>query len=295
MQYLIDLLIIGVTTGMIYGLIALGLSLIYSGLDMVHFAHGEIYMFGAFIGCVAIEAGMPYPLAFVVAFVLSGLLGMIVERLFYRRLVAGGGGLTVAGMGLIISGFGISIALQNVAYLIWGPSARGLPTNFGPPVMVGAMSLPRTYLLIVFVALLLMALLHLFLRHTRLGLSVRAVAHSKVIASLMGVNVPLTISLIFGLACALAGAAGVLAAPVTYVQAEMGVLVLLKAFAAAVVGGFGSLPGAVAGGAIVGVVESLSAGYLNGEYKDIYSFVVLLAVLLVRPSGLFGRVMREKA
>jgi branched-chain amino acid transport system permease protein len=140
-----------------------------------------------------------------------------------------------------------------------------------------------------------MALMHFFLKHTRLGLAVRAVAHSKTSSYLMGVNVPLAISLIFGIACALAGAAGVLGAPVTYIHVQMGAVILLKAFAAAVVGGLGSLPGAIVGGLIIGVTESLGAGYLAGEYKDVYSFLLLLAVLMLRPTGLWGVAVQEKA
>jgi branched-chain amino acid transport system permease protein len=295
MQYFVDLVIIGLTVGVLYGLIALGISFIYSGLDMVHFAHGEIFMFGAFIANSAIQAGMPYPVAFIVAALGAAVLGVIVERLFYRRLTEGGGGLTVAGMGLIICGFGISTALQNLAYLIWGPAPRGLHVDFGPAISVGAMSLPRTYIVIIIVSIVLVTLLHFFLKHTRLGLAVRGVAHSKSSSYLMGVNVPLAISLIFGVACVLAGAAGVLAAPITYIHVQMGAVVLLKAFAAAVVGGLGNLPGAIVGGLIVGVTESLGAGFLAGEYKDVYSFLVLITVLMIKPSGLFGTTVQEKA
>jgi len=295
MQYFIDLVIIGVTIGILYGLIALGISFIYSGLDMVHFAHGEIFMFGAFIAYSASHAGFPYFVAMIAGALGAGLLGVIIERLFYRPLTQTGGGLTVAGMGLIICGFGMSVALQNLAYLIWGPAPRSLPVNFGPPFNIESLSLPRSYVVIMIVSVVLMTLTHFFLKHTRLGLAVRGVAHSKVSSYLMGINVPLSISLIFGIACALAGAAGVLAAPITYINTEMGAVILLKAFAAAVVGGLGSLPGAIIGGIIVGVTESLGAGYLAGEYKDVYSFLLLLTILMLKPSGLLGVAVQEKA
>lgn len=295
MQYLLDLLIIGLSIGMVYGLIAIGISFIYSGLDMVHFAHGEIYMFGAFFGLVAAQSGLPFPAVIVLSMIATAAMGMLIERFLYRRLTAGGGGLTVAGMGIIICGFGMSIVLQNLAFLIWGPAAQRMPVELGPPIVLGTVSLPRSYLWILVVAVVLMVLLHAFLKHTRLGLAVRAVSHSKTSAYLMGVNVPLAISLIFGVACALAAAAGVLAAPVAYVQVQMGVLILMKAFAGAVVGGLGSLPGAVIGGLVIGVVESLGAGYLAGEYKDVYAFIVLITVLMVRPSGFLGAQIREKA
>ncbi len=296
MSYFIDLVIVGLSLGMVYGLVAIGISLIYSGLDVVHFAHGEIYMLGAFIG-LAIYNAVPMPLPFVLiaSMVLTGLIGVVIERVFYRRILRGGGGYTVAGMAMVICGFGMSIVLQNVAFLIWGARALPFPVKFGMPIEIGDLTLPPSYLWIVGAALVLMVVLHLFLKKTRLGLAVRAVAGNKEIAYLMGINVPLTISLIFGLACALGAAAGVLVGPINYVQVQMGVGVLIKAFAAAVIGGFGSLPGAVLGGLLVGVAESLGAGYLSGNYKDIYAFVLLIAVLMVRPAGMFGLIAKVKA
>jgi branched-chain amino acid transport system permease protein len=296
MQYFIDLVIVGLSIGMVYGLIALGISLIYSGLDIVHFAHGEIYMLGAFIGLtIANATGFTYVTVLFLAMIATGLIGVLIERVFYRRLTRMGGGYTVAGMGMIICGFGMSIVLQNVAYLIWGPKALPFPVSFGMPVEIGTVVLPRSYVWIISAALILMLALHLFLKKTRLGLAVRAVAHNKDIAYLMGINVPLMISVIFGIACALAAAAGVLIGPINYVHVIMGIGVLIKAFAAAVVGGFGSLPGAVLGGLLVGVTESLGAGYLSGSYKDIYAFILLIVVLMVKPSGLLGVETKVKA
>lgn len=296
MQYFMDLVIVGLSIGMVYGLIALGISLIYSGLDIVHFAHGEIYMLGAFIGLtIGTITGFDYIVVLFLAMIVTGLIGVLIERLFYRRLTRMGGGYTVAGMGMIICGFGMSIVLQNVAYLIWGPKPLPFPVTFGMPVEIGTVVLPRSYVWIISAALILMISLHLFLKKTRLGLAVRAVAHNKEIAYLMGINVPVMISVIFGIACALAAAAGVLIGPINYVHVIMGIGVLIKAFAAAVVGGFGSLPGAVLGGLLVGVTESLGAGYLSGSYKDIYAFVLLIFVLMVKPSGLLGVDTKIKA
>jgi branched-chain amino acid transport system permease protein len=295
-QYFIDLLIVGFSIGMVYGLVALGISLIFSGLDIIHFAHGEIYMLGAFVGLtIAQLTGLDYVVTLLLAMVCTGLIGVVIERVFYRRLTRGGGGYTVAGMGMIICGFGMSIVLQNVAALIWGAKAQPLPYFFGMPFELGNIVVPRTYLWIIIAALVLAAALHLFLKHTRLGLAVRAVAANKEIAYLMGINVPLMISVIFGTACALAAAAGMLVAPINYIQVLMGIGILIKAFAAAVVGGFGSLPGALLGGIIVGITESLGAGYLSGSYKDIYAFLLLIFVLMVKPTGLLGIDTRMKA
>ena len=296
MGFFFDLVMIGFSIGMVYALIALGISLIYSGLDIVHFAHGELYMFGAFFGLIASQnMYLPYPLALVASMVLTGLMGIVIERVFYRRLTRAGGGYTVEGMGIIICGFGMSIFLQNVAYLIWNPMPRPFPVNVGMPIEIGGILFPRTYLWIVLTALGLMSLLHIFLKKTRLGLAIRAVAHNKEISFLVGINVPLMISLIFGVSCALAAAGGVLTGPINYVQVQMGYLILIKGFAASVVGGFGSLPGAILGGVLVGVVESLGAGYISGNYKDIYAFVMMILVLMIRPSGFLGVQVKLKA
>jgi branched-chain amino acid transport system permease protein len=295
-EYFIDLVIVGLSVGMVYALVALGISLIYSGLDIVHFAHGEIYMIGAFVGLMLFDKlAMPYVPTLLLAIVLTGLIGVAIERLFYRRLTRAGGGYTVAGMGMIIAGFGMSIVIQNVAYLIWGAKPLPFPVPFGRPVEIGNLALPMSYVWIVVAALALMLGLHLLLRRTMLGLAMRAVAHNKDIAFLSGVNVPLMISLIFGIGCALGAAAGVLVGPINYVQVLMGIGVLIKAFAAAVVGGFGSLPGAILGGLLVGVFESLGAGYVSGTYKDIYAFILLIVVLMVKPSGILGVEAKMKA
>ena len=289
-------IIFGVTIGVVYGMVALGISLIYSGLDIVHFAHGEIYMFGAFFGLVmAKDMSIPYPAAMIGAMILAGLMGMLIERVFYRRLTRSGGGYTVAGMGMIICGFGMSVALMNVAFLIWGADAEPFSIDLGMPLQIADIYIPQSYLLTAVVSFALMGLLHFFLKYTKIGLAVRAVAQNKDIAYLMGINVPVFISLIFGLACALAAAAGVLIGPMQSVQVEMGYLMLMKAFAAAVVGGFGSLPGALLGGILVGIFENLGAAYISPSHKDIYAFLLLILVLMIRPSGLFGIEAKVKA
>ena len=296
MQYFIDLVIVGVSIGLVYGLVALGISLIFSGLDIVHFAHGEIYMIGAFIGLTLFQQlGLDYVSTLLLAIALTGLVGVILERVFDRRLTRAGGGYTVAGMGMVIAGFGMSIALQNAAYLVWGPKALPFPVPYGMPLEFGDLVLPRSYLWILVTSVTLMAVLHVFLKKTRYGLAIRAVAHNKEIAYLMGVNVPLMISMIFGIGCALGAAAGVLIGPINYVQVQMGISVVIKAFAAAVVGGFGSLPGAVLGGLLVGVTESLGAGYVSGTYKDVYAFLLLITVMMVKPSGILGVEAKVKA
>lgn len=293
---LLDFLVVGLSIGLVYGLVALGISLIYSGLDIVHFAHGEVFMFGAFFGLVLFnDIGFSYPVTLFTAMILTGIMGIVIERVFYRRLTKQGGGYTVAGMGMIICGFGMAIILQNVAYLIWGAEGHAINVSFGMPLQLGEIALPKSYLWILVVSVGLMSVLHLGLKHTKLGRAIRAVAANKDIAYLMGINVPLMISLIFCVACGLAAAGGVLIGPINYVQVEMGYLILIKAFAAAVVGGFGSLPGAVLGGLLVGVFETMGAAYISGSHKDIYAFLLLIFVLMVRPTGLMGTLAKVKA
>jgi Branched-chain amino acid transport system / permease component len=166
--------------------------------------------------------GAPYPALIVIAMLLTGVIGAAIERLFYRRLTRAGGSISFAGMGIIIAGFGISMVLQNIAFLIWTAKAVPLLVQFGPPIEIGELMLPRSYLWIVAVTLVLMATLHAFLKYTKIGLAVRAVAHNKDIAYLMGINVPLMISLLFGIGCAMGAAAGVLIRPINYVQVSMG-------------------------------------------------------------------------
>lgn len=296
MDFFIDLVIIGISVGMVYALVAIGISLIYSGLDIVHFAHGEIYMIGAFVGLTLFQKlDIGYVPTLILAVVITGLIGAMIERVFYRRLTRAGGGYSFSGMGMIIAGFGMSIVLQNVAFLIWGPKPFPFPVRFGPPLEIGNLALPMSYVWIIAAAIVLMIGLHFLLRKTMIGLAMRAVAHNKDIAYLSGVNVPLMISMIFAIGCALGGAAGVLIGPINYVQVQMGLSILVKAFAAAVIGGFGSLPGAVIGGLIVGVVESLGAGFVSGTYKDVYAFILLIAVLMIKPSGILGVEAKVKA
>ena len=146
---LFSFILIGLSLGIVYGLVALGISLVYRGLDIVHFAHGEIFMLGAFVGLVAVklhDGAVPYWLALLATMVVVGILGVVLERVFYRRLTRGGGGYTVAGMGIIICGFGMSMVLIGTAFLIWGAEHRHYPVEFGPPIFLGDIFLPRSYL-----------------------------------------------------------------------------------------------------------------------------------------------------
>ena len=170
-----------------------------------------------------------------------------------------------------------------------------MPVDFGSPLIIKGVYLPVSYLWVIGFATLVMLGLHFFLKKTKYGLATRAVAHNKDISFLVGINVPFMISLIFGVAAGLAAAGGVLVAPMHFIEIEMGLVILLKGFASSVVGGFGSLPGAIIGGLIVGIFESLGAGYLDGNLKDVYAFVLMILVLTFKPSGFFGIEVEMKA
>ena len=296
MDFVIDLVIIGISVGMVYALVALGISLIYSGLDIVHFAHGEIYMIGAFIGLTLFKtAGMPFVPAFLLAVILTGIVGVVIERLFYRRLTSGGGGYTVAGMGMVIAGFGMSIVLQNIAFLVWGPKPLPFPVSFGMPVEIGNLALPMSYVWIVVTALVLMFTLNLILKKTMIGLAIRAVAHNKDIAYLTGVNVPLMISMIFGIACALGGAAG---DPDRADQLRAGADGHRRPDQGVRRGGGRRFRQPARRGARRPAGRRRRKprrGFISGTYKDVYAFVLLIVVMMVKPSGILGVAAKVKA
>ena len=311
LESLKGVLIIGITVGIIYGLVAVGISLIYTGLDVVNFSHGEFFMLGAFTGLTVYNflidgeiiykifpeayGWVGYVIGLFLAFVTMGLFGILIERIFLRPLTKKGGGYTVAGMGIIICGFGLSVILQNVAYVIWDPTAHPFHADLGLPITLGGVTLPMTYLWMLVTGFIVAGALYFFLNKTKMGLGVRAVAYSTVVSNLVGINVPLYISIIFGIACALAGIAGTLVGPTYQVVIYMGYIILLKAFAAAVVGGFGSLPGAIIGGFTVGLFETACAFFISGSHKDAYAFLLMIVVLLIKPTGFFGVQVKMKA
>lgn len=306
-----SVIVIGISVGIIYGLVALGISLIYTGLDIVNFSHGEFFMVGAFAGLTLYNfivdsnwiysifpdnyGWIAYTMSLFFAFVTMGLLGAFIERVFLRPLTKKGGGYTVAGMGIIICGFGLSVILINIAYLIWNPVAKPFNAELGRPIFIAELYLPKTYIWMVVTGLVLATLLYLFLSRTKIGLGIRAVAYSKDISNLVGINVPLYISIIFGIACAIAGVAGTLVGPTYQVVVFMGYIILMKAFAAAVVGGFGSLPGAIVGGFTVGMFETMCSFYISGSHKDLYAFLLMIIVLMIKPNGFFGKQIKMKA
>jgi len=300
-----DLTVSGLTLGSLYALIALGYSMVYGILKLLNFAHGDVYMIGAFLGWYALHAlGGPLNptvtgafvlfLMFIVAMLGCGVLGVAIERFAYRPLR------NAPRIAPLISALGVSIFLQNSALLIFGASFRDYNTFdlIGVKTYnVGQLFFSVPQLLTVVAAIFLMVALTVFVARSRLGKAMRSTSFDREAASMMGIDVDRVISLTFFIGSALAGAAGVMFALVFgQIYHFMGFIAGLKGFTAAVIGGIGSIPGAMVGGLIVGLAESYATGYLpqGSTFQNLYVFALLILVILIRPSGLFGKAAISK-
>ncbi|HEX9118094.1 MAG TPA: branched-chain amino acid ABC transporter permease [Anaerolineae bacterium] len=280
---LIQNLIGGLGIGSIYALMGLSFAMIYASMGIVNLAQGELAMLGAYFGIIVyLSLGLPYGVALIAAAVLVALLGLVLERIL-RPLTR----LNVTF--LLIATIAIGITLQNIATFVWGNEGIGMPAPFGDaPIVIGGVHiLPQTLLIIGTTALIMVAL-QLFLTRTRWGRAMRAVAQNKEAAGLMGIPLTKMYGLTFAISGAITAMAGVLAAPIFYVTPTMGVSVVVKAFAASLVGGFGNIYGAVIGGLTIGVLEGLSAGYISSSYKNVITLALVILILLFRPWGIFG-------
>jgi branched-chain amino acid transport system permease protein len=291
----------GLTLGSVYALIALGYTMVYGILELINFAHGEIYMIGAYLGIILLafftaagltSVSLPLTLALVVALavVICSAYGFTVEKLAYKPLR------NAPRLSPLISAIGVSIFFQNYVMLTQGATDKVFPSLFGTGGF-RFFSTRVSYLqaAIIAVSAVVMVALQAFVMKTRTGKAMRAVAQDKTMASLLGINVDRVISITFVVGSGLAAVAGVMvAAYYGLVNYFIGYIVGIKAFTAAVLGGIGSVPGAMFGGILLGLVESLGASYISSEYKDAYAFLVLIGILLVRPGGLFGKAPEEK-
>jgi branched-chain amino acid transport system permease protein len=279
----------GLTAGSIYALVALGFSIIFNASKVINFAQGEFVMLGGMAAASMTAAGAPLALALPAAIVLAAAVGLLLEKLAIER--AARADVTT----LIIITIGASIFLRGVAQLVWGKGIRALPPLSGeqPIALGGATVLPQS-LWVLGATLAIVAALSWFFGRTRLGRAMLATAHNRLAAQLVGIDVRLVLFASFGLAAALGAVAGVLIAPITFTSYDAGTMLGLKGFAAAILGGLGSFHGAIAGGLLLGLLESLGAGFVSSAYKDAIAFVVILAVLFVRPDGLVGALRSER-
>jgi branched-chain amino acid transport system permease protein len=273
----------GLTTGSVYALIALGYTMIYGILGLINFAQGEIYMFGAFITVLLLATGqVNFFLAFAAGMAGAGILGVVLERVAFRPLRG------THPLVPLISAIGASIFLQSMALLLFGPNDRPFPIQFTfSSIQIAGVQVSTIQVAILAAALAFMGLLVVFVRYTRYGKAIVACALDRDTARLMGIKVDRMVTLTFLIGSALSGAAGIMMA--IYYNAtypRMGLLPGLKAFSAAILGGVGNIPGAILGGLLLGVAESLGAAYVSSGYKDAIAFAILILVLLLRPQGI---------
>jgi branched-chain amino acid transport system permease protein len=294
-QQVIQQLINGISLGSVYALIALGYTMVYGIIRLINFAHGEVFMIGAFAGYFAITVlGLPFFAAIIVAMIFCAVLGVVVERLAYKPLRK------AHRVAALMTAVGVSMFFQNSAIAIsWiGASPKGFPKgviNIQRYTIMDNVSISSDRILTMGVALFLMFLLQFIVHKTMMGKAMRAVSLDKDTAQLMGINVDKTISFTFALGSALAAAGGVLFA-LNYgvVVYMMGLMPGLKAFVAAVLGGIGSIPGAMLGGLLIGIVEVSVSAAGGSMIRDAVAFAILILVLLIKPAGLFGKNVREK-
>jgi branched-chain amino acid transport system permease protein len=279
----------GLATGCVYALIALGFVLIYKATDVVNFAQGEFVMVSGFISyTLLIWAGLPYLVVLLITIMLSGVMGMILERVVVRPIM------TAPIFSIVIATIGASIVLRSSAGIVYGYDVLPLPTMFSKdPVRVGFLQFTAMDVGVIGSSLVIMVALYLFFKFTKMGTAMRATAQSQVAASLMGVSVKRIFSMTWAISAAIGGVAGVLIAPIIYLDPNLG-LIGVKAFAGAILGGFGSIPGAIVGGMLLGILENLSGYFFNAGIKQVSTYILLILVLVVRPSGLFGAAPMKK-
>jgi branched-chain amino acid transport system permease protein len=304
MSFFFQELVNGITTGALYSLVALGFSMVYGVLKLLNFAHGDLYMVGAYIGFFVIQffggaahVSIPVPLLLVIMFVVAaalvGGLGVAIERFAYRPLR------DAPRIAPLITAIGVSFFLESSALLLFGAQFRVYNTaefiSLSSGIRIGSVTIDSVQILVLVLGLALMAGLQLIVNRTRLGRQVRAVAADREAAEMLGINVNFVITATFFLGSALAGIAGVMGGLLfNQVTSTIGFIAGLKAFTAAVVGGIGSIPGAMLGGLVIGLAESFVTGYISSTYTNLIVFGLLIVVMLVRPSGLLGQVQLQK-
>lgn len=284
MEILIQQLFNGITIGSVYSLVALGLTLVYGILHIPNFAHGAMYMVGGYITLtMMVYIGFRYWVSIVVSLLVVGLLSILVERLVFHPLR------NTISINSMVAAIGIMLFLEAFAQLVWGPDFRQMPTPYLDVIHVFGVTLTVQRLLIIIAAVAVMILLNLFLKKTFIGRTIVAMSQNREGAFLVGINANKVAMITFFIAGALAAIAASLTSPINLVFPGMGHLVLLKAFVIIIIGGMGSIPGAIIGGYILGFAESIGATYISSDYKDIIAFVLLIIILSIKPNGLFAK------
>jgi branched-chain amino acid transport system permease protein len=279
----------GLTVGAIYALVAVGFTLIYNASDVINFAQGEFVMLGGMVTVFAAAAGVPIPFAALLAIVVAVAVGLLLHKLAIEP-ARGASAVT-----LIIITIGASILLRGLAAVVFDKDFHSLPPFLGsePWHIGGAALLPQSVVVLIGTGIIVVAL-WLFMERTLIGKAIIATAANRLAARLVGINISTMLALSFALSAAIGAIGGILVTPITLTNYDVGTLLALKGFAAAMLGGMGNPLGAVAGGLLVGLLEAFGAGYISSQYKDAIAFLVILGVLFVMPQGLFGRAGVER-
>jgi branched-chain amino acid transport system permease protein len=274
----------GVTQGSVYALIALGFMVIYNSSEIINFAQGEFVMLGGMITVALYAAKIPLPLAILLAIIITTLFGVLFQHLAIRPLKK------ASPFSMIMVTIGASIFIRGIAMLIWGKDTFSLPLFLtGPPIIIGgAVIIPHT-LVVTGTAICLMLLLQLFFKFTLIGQAMRASAVNKVGASLCGIKPEWMVKLSFAISAALGSMAGIVIAPTNLTSYDVGIMLGLKGFVVAIIGGLNSFIGTICGGLLLGIIEALGAGFISSQYKNALTFCLLIIILIIRPSGIFGR------
>ena len=291
MTLFVQTLISGLSLGSIYALIALGYTMVYGIAKMLNFAHGDVIMVGAYAAIVAVfSLGLPPVFAILLSIVVCVALGVLIEKLAYKPLRQ------APPLAVLITAIGVSYFLQNIALLIFGSEQKAFPMLFSiPSITFGAIYIDGITLITLIVTAVIMIALTLFISKTRMGKAMRAVSEDKEAAGLMGISTNHTITITFAIGSALAAVASIFyGATYIYIKPTTGAMPGIKAFTAAVFGGIGSIPGAMLGGILLGIIEQFSKAYISTLWADAIVFAVLVLVLVVKPTGLLGKQIREK-
>jgi branched-chain amino acid transport system permease protein len=284
MELLIQQLFNGLTIGSVYSLVALGLTLVYGILHIPNFAHGALYMMGGYITLTMMtKYGLHYWIAIFVSILVVGIIGVLMERFVFHPLRE------APPIHDKIAAIGILLFLEAFAQFVWGAEFQSMPTPYGQVVEIFGLTFTTQRLLIIISAIVVMILLYFFLKKTFTGSTIIAMSQNREGANLVGINTNKVAMLTFMISGGLAAIAASLSAPINLVFPAMGQLVILKAFVIIILGGMGSVPGAILGGYILGFSESLGATYISNDYKDIIAFVLLVLILSVKPTGLFSK------
>jgi branched-chain amino acid transport system permease protein len=294
-------LVNGITIGAFYSLVALGYTMVYGVLKLINFAHGDVFMWGAYLGLtvlnflVAVFAGIgawAVAPAVITVMATTAFVGVLVERVAYRPLRSAGR------LAPVISALGVAFILESIARNVYGATWKTYPTGIAPPgsiTLAGGARVSVMQIIVLAVSFLLMGALYLFVQRTRIGTAMRAVALDHEVSALMGIDVNRIIALVFAIGPGLGGVAGIIVA-LYYGSFDftLGWVFGLKAFIAAIMGGIGNIPGAMLGGMLLGIIETLGSGYLSPQWKDVIAYVILIVILIFRPTGILGERVAEK-